>query len=51
MTTKTEPKRRADGLCVVCKKKPALLDAFCSTVCCKTYFESEYVTTSTSKPT
>jgi hypothetical protein len=49
-----EPKPRRNGLCIVCKKRrPVLsLDAFCSTVCCRSYFGTTLVvTTSTSKPT
>jgi len=54
---KREPRPRADGLCVVCGKKVPLLprdggDAFCSTVCCRVYFETTLiVNTSTPKPT
>jgi len=57
MTMKREPRPRADGLCVVCGKKVPLLprdggDAFCSTVCCRVYFETTLiVNTSTPKPT
>lgn len=51
---RAEPKPRRDGLCIVCKKKkPVLaLDAFCSTVCCRSYFGTALIiTTSTSKST
>jgi hypothetical protein len=45
---KAEPKRRRDGYCVVCQKKKAILDAFCSTGCCRQYFgTTEIVVTST----
>lgn len=43
---KAEPKIPKNGLCIVCKKPLVPIkrygagaeDAFCSTVCCKTYF-------------
>jgi len=48
-----EPPIPADGRCVVCKKKLVPIkrygagfeDAFCSTVCCKLYFNVDIPTT------
>jgi heterodisulfide reductase subunit A-like polyferredoxin len=47
---KPEPTPRRDGCCVVCgKQRPPLAhDAFCSTVCCRVYFDTTLIiTTST----
>lgn len=61
MTTEEQPKRRPepkpllDGTCFVCGKEVPVIarlaaDAFCSTVCCRAYFETtDIITTSTAK--
>jgi hypothetical protein len=42
---KPEPSRRPDGRCVTCNQpivaasRHAASDAFCSTACCRVYFE------------
>jgi hypothetical protein len=50
---KPEPTPNREGRCVVCGKQIPILpriqsDAFCSTVCCRVYFDTtQIITTST----